>query len=462
LGNAITSNSPAEYHNHRFGCAWGGVLNTKYGYPCNIHVVKIKGIDQATFHQNCQLVDLLMGNGIQFPGDYQNSVFRPVFINAALMFYRDWLNQESYLLNDNTWYFYCAANKLTVLNIAANLPHNEAAFKEVYGDQEGSLLWKKFLDRYTNATGFDFYYYPNQETSFTPLWKLEGLEKSDITPLTKEEYDALDQHIRLGSEYKGTKPVSPPKGVICSPQQTADVVNDFIQIYADPYDSGPITTIGLLASFMEPITKRLNIQPIEYLHYTTNIIQKLVYYDGRMNANIKNNESWTTNKWFGETFQTLTNIFSQQPKNGIKSNSSTTSYASTNTIDLNSIIEEFIKMGVSLENFVTKNIDKLLANPNLLAGLGMCYTILNWNKIIQSGPISKEDAYIEFMQISDADFKKADQIIVKSATGIQNNILPAAFNLIANGLYKSNDLVEISTICTAVDISELELTGSSK
>jgi hypothetical protein len=132
-----------------------------------------------------------------------------------------------------------------------------------------------------------------------------------------------------------------------------------------------------------------------------------------------------------------------QPKNGIKSNSSTTSYASTNTIDLNSIIEEFIKMGVSLENFVTKNIDKLLANPNLLAGLGMCYTILNWNKIIQSGPISKEDAYIEFMQISDADFKKADQIIVKSATGIQNNILTAAFNLIANGLYKSNDLVEI-------------------
>lgn len=449
LGNAITSNSPAAYHNHRFGCAWGGVLNTNYGYPCNIHIVSVQGIDQAVFNQNCQLVDLLLGNGIQFPGNYESSMFRPVFINAALMFYRDWLYQETYLLQDASWFFYCAANKLTVLNIACNLPHNPGAFKEVYGEKEGEALWNQFLLRYTNATGFPFDYYPNQQTDFTPLWKLQGLTPQQIVPFTKEQYDAYDEYKRTGSVYTGPMPVQAPTAVICSPQQTADVINEFIQIYADPYDAGSLTAIGVLAAFMKPISQRLGITPLDYLSYTVGLFQKLVYADARQFAAEPTKPGWEKSQWFQSTYATLVNLFNagspEKPAPAV-----------VTTVDSN-LIQELLKAQMSVESFVAKNMDSFSSKPALLACFCMLTVVLNWNEIQDSPKLSREDAYIQFMQASEEDFLKAEHLIVTSATGIQDNILPAAFNLISNGLYKANEMVTIETICTAVDVKELQL-----
>lgn len=452
LGNAITSNSPAAYHNHRFGCAWGGVLNTHYGYPCNIHTVSIKGIDQAVFNQNCQLVDLILGNGIQFPGNYESSMFRPVFINAALMFYRDWLYQETYLFQDTTWYFYCAANKLTVLNIACNLPHNPTAFKEIYGEKEGEALWNQFLLRYTNATGFPFDYYPNQQTDFTPLWKLQGLTPQQIIPFTKEQYDAYDAYRRKGAPYTGPMPVLPPTAVICSPQQTADVINEFIQIYADPYDAGALTTIGVLAAFVKPITQRLGITPLAYLSYTVGLFQKLVYSDARQFAVDPNKPSWDKSTWFQATYTTLVKMFStgesNQPSPDVVTN-----------LDI-AFFQDLVKENPSVEDFVSKNMDKFSSQPALLASFCMLTVVVNWNEIQQSPILTREEAYINFMQSSEGDFLKAEHLVVTSATGIQDNIMPAAFNLISNGLYKANEWVTIETICTAVDIKELQLKES--
>ena len=449
LGNAITSNSPAAYHNHRFGCSWGGVLHTNYGYPCNIHTVSIKGIDQAIFNQNCQLVDLLLGNGIEFPGNYQSSMFRPVFINAALMFYKDWLYQETYLLQDSSWYFYCAANKLTVLNIACNLPHNPASFKEVYGEKEGEALWNQFLLRYTNATGFPFDYYPNQQTNFTPLWKQQGLTPQQILPFTKDQYDAYDDYCKTGAPYSGPIPVLPPTAVICSPQQTADVINEFIQIYADPYDAGSLTTIGVLAAFMNPITQRLGITPMSYLSYTVGLFQKLVYSDAMQFAADPTKLGWDKSPWFQATYATLVKMFSAgQSKQPSPNNVA--------TIDI-ALIQDIVKEQMSVDAFVAKNIDSFPSQPALLASFCMLTVVINWNEIQQSPMLSKEEAYIQFMQASEADFLKAEHLVVTSKTGIQDNILPAAFNLISNGLYKSNELVKIETICTAVDVKELQL-----
>ena len=449
LGNAITSNSPAAYHNHRFGCAWGGVLNTQYGYPCNVHTVSIKGIDQAIFNQNCQLVDLLLGNGIQFPGNYESSLFRPVFINAALMFYRDWLYQETYLLQDTSWYFYCAANKLTVLNIACNLPHNPTSFKEIYGEKEGGALWNQFLLRYTNATGFPFDYYPNQQTDFTPLWKLQGLTPQQITPFTKDQYDAYDACRRTGSTYTGPMPVLPPTAVICSPQQTADVINEFIQIYADPYDAGSLTAIGVLAAFMKPITQRLGITPLAYLSYTVGLLQKLVYADARQNAVDPAKPSWDKSPWFQLTYAELVKLFSAGESNPPNPNV-------VSSLDI-SLMQELAKDQLSVEAFVSKNIDIFPSKPALLASFCMLTVVMNWNQIQESPKLTKEEAYISFMQSSEGDFLKAEHLVVTSASGIQDNILPAAFNLISNGLYQANEWVSIETICTAVDSKELEL-----
>jgi len=444
LGKGITSNSPVAYHDHRFGCAWGGVINTDYGYPCNIHIVGLKGVNQNVFNRNCQLVDLLVGHGLEFPGNYQASMFRPVFVNAALMYYRDWLMQEDYLMNDPTWYFYCAANKLTVLNIACNLPHNQKSFQEVYGETEGATLWQQFLNRYTNATGFDFYYYPNMETDFTPLWKQEGLSPADITPFTIDQYNAYDSHRRVGTPYNGPAPALPPKAVVCDAQSTADIIYEFIQIYADPYDAGPLTTIGVLWGWMTPVLQRTGIPELEYLKYTLGISQLLAYEYARISAATTPAPTWQNSQWFWATYNILVTIFggtgnatgSQQDIQQIQS-----------LIDQDMKADELAKLAAS-------------STPPTAEMLAV-YTLLNvtekWSTIMAGGVISQQDAYDEFMQSAKVIFDEAEGIVVSSPDKIQYNILPAAFNLISNGLYSKNDLVNVETICTAVDISEMQL-----
>lgn len=444
LGNGNTSNSPVAYHDHRFGCAWGGVIGTTYGYPCNIHLVGLNGVNQAVFNRNCQLIDMLVGHGLEFPGNYQDSMLRPVFINAALMYYRDWLMQEAYLANDPTWYFYCAANKLTVLNIACNLPHNEKSFQEVYGNTEGTALWKQFLNRYTNVTGFDFYYYPGMETDFIPLWKQEGLTSKDIMPFTIQQYNAYDKHRRTGSPYNGPAPVLPPKAVVCAAQSTADIIYEFIQIYADPYDAGPLTTVGILWGWMKPVLERTGIPEFEYLYFALGISQKLAYEFARTGAAAVPSPTWEESQWFWMTYNILLSVF------GGTGNQTS---SPQNIQQIHSELKKDMKAG-ELAKLATSS------NPptaDMLAVYTLKDVMEKWNTIMAAGIISNEDAYNEFMKSATIIFEEAEGIVVRNPDKIQYNILPAAFNLISNGLYSKNDLVNVETICTAVDISELQL-----
>jgi hypothetical protein len=392
-------------------------------------------------------VDLLVSHGLEFPGNYQDSIFRPDFINAALMYYRDWLMQEDYLMTDTSWYFYCAANKLTVLNIALNLPHNEKAFQEVYGETEGSSLWAQFLNRYTNATGFDFYYYPEMETDFVPLWKQEGLQPSDIIPFTIEQYNEYDKHRRKGTIYNGPAPVMPPNAVVCSAQATADIVNEFIQIYADPYDAGPLSTVAVLWGFMTPVLQRTGISEEEYLYYTLKIFQLLVYSDARVNAAIVPAKNWSESQWFWGTYQALITIFGGAPP------------AANNALAQDNIatVDALVEQDLQINSVVAQTINNPSPNAPMIAVFSLLNVILQWDAIMNGGVISAADAYVEFMQAAQAPFQEAEQMVVTKRDKIQYNILPAAFNVISNGLYGKNDLVNIETICTAIDVSEIEL-----
>jgi hypothetical protein len=356
--------------------------------------------------------------------------------------------QEDYLMTDTSWYFYCAANKLTVLNIALNLPHNEKAFQEVYGETEGSALWTQFLNRYTNATGFDFYYYPGMETDFVPLWKQEGLQPCDIIPFTIEQYNEYDKHRRKGTIYNGPAPVMPPNAVVCSAQATADIVNEFIQIYADPYDAGPLSTVAVLWGFMPPVLQRTGISETEYLNYTLVIFQLLVYSDARANAATVPAESWSQSQWFWGTYQALVTIFGGTAKTTAAASAS----VQQNTIAVNALVEQDLK----LDSVVAQTINQP-PNPQMLAVFSLLKVILQWDEIMKGGVISAADAYVEFMQAAQAPFHEAEGVVVTKPKKIQYNILPAAFNVISNGLYSKNDLVNIETICTAVDVSEIEL-----
>ena len=78
-------------------------------------------------------------------------------------------------------------------------------------------------------------------------------------------YKRQDQHRREGTPYNGPAPVLPPKAVVCDAQTTADLIYEFIQIYADPYEAGPLTTLGVLWGWKQPVLQRTGIPEIEYL-----------------------------------------------------------------------------------------------------------------------------------------------------------------------------------------------------
>ena len=447
IGNGITTNSPVAYHFQRFGC--DPLPGTDYGYPCNIHIVGLKGVDQAVFNRNCNLVDLLVSHGLEFPGDYTNSMFRPEYINAALMYYRDWLMQEDYLRNDPTWYFYCAANKLTVLNIACNLPHNPNAFQEVYGDEAGLQLWQQFLNRYTNVTGFDFYYYPGLQTDFVPLWKQQGLTAADIQPFTIDQYNGYDAYRRLGTAYNGPTPTLPPLAVVCAPQSTADFISEFEQIYADFYDAGALSSIGVIRGFMTPVLQRTGLPESEYISYSLTLFQKMCYSEARASAAATVTPDWTTNTWFWTSYFTLVTIFG-----------GTVTSATPTAQDI-ATIQGLLAQKLTNDQIAEQSAPLQTINPQLLATYALLHTINNWDKIMQDGMIPRDEAYIEYMESQLRLFKSAEGVVVTDPSKIQYNVLPATFNLITNGMYTKNDFITIKTICTAVDVSEIELVAKS-
>jgi hypothetical protein len=83
--------------------------------------------------------------------------------------------------------------------------------------------------------------------------------------------------------------------------------------------------------------------------------------------------------------------------------------------------------------------------------------ILNWDKIMARGIVDAATAYDEFMESAHDLFEGAEGIVVTNPDMIQYNIMPSALNVVSNGLYGKNSLVSIETICTAVDMSELQL-----
>ena len=444
LGKGSTSNSPVAYHDHRFGC--DPLKGTNYGYPCNVHLVGLSGVDQATLNRNLAMVDMLVGHGLEFPGDYLNSMFRPIYINAALMYYRDWLFQERYLLEDPTWYFYCAANKLTILNIAFNLPHNPDAFNEVYGPEQGPLVWKQFLNRYQNATGFDFFYYKGLETDFEPLWKKQGLTADQIRPFTIEQYKAYDLYTRTGAPYSGPFPVLPPQGVVCRPQTAADIVYSFEQIYADLYDAGAISSTAVIWAFMQPVVQRTGVPESEYLMFAIPVFQLLAYADAQVNATPHPTPNWQNNPWFLSYCTELRTVFGAQENADVKG--------------MVQDIQTMIDQGMKLSDVLDKSGDADFGK--IVAAFSMLKVILDWQTLMNGGVVSREDAYDQFISSASGIYEGAKGMPVTSADRIAYNAAPVIMNFISNGFYDKNPFFEVETICTAVDVAEVQLKDGIK
>lgn len=436
-GGGRTTNSPPLYHNRVWGVK--GEVYNDFGYPANLMILSLRGVDQATLNKNLALTDNILNNGVRFPLDYKTSQFRPVHINTALMFYRDWVLEEQYLRSDTSWFTYCAAHKSLVANVGLNLPHNLNSFKEVYGETEGAEFFQQFSDLYFEVFGDEFT--EDHQTHFEPLWKQQGLTAQQIRPLTLKEYEAWDAALMKGQleHFVGKKPLDPAIGTPWGPQMTADIIYDFVQMYADFVDAGAIMTAATVYGFATPVIERTGISKFEYLYGAIPIAQHAMEAHARMYAAKDSARSYKESIYYKQTFQSLYTALGGKDKG----------------IDVNKDhSEHFGALGLELLGLI-KGLEANLL-PELLTWVSLIRVRHNWDNIMSGELIPLDEAYVKFMDSIQNNLIKAREMVVSNPKGIQFNTPPAIGHMIVTGMFPCNELVSLRPIVTVVNYTELE------
>ncbi len=438
-GRGVTSNAPPWYHNRSWGVAPRG--KAKYGYPCNVMIISLDGVDQAMLNKNLILTDKFLNYGVRFPIDYKNSKFRMVDINTSLMFYRDWILEKEYLKTDVSWFTYCAAHKTVVTTVALNLPHNKKSFMEVYGDQEGSVFYDIFVKNYFELAGEEFT--KELETDFEPLWKKEGFTREQIKPFNYDEYVAYDNARRKGelNSFKGFKPLKPTQATPWGPQFTADIVFDFVEAYADFLDAGAIISSATILGFMGPATERMGISKLEYLMTAMPIIEILMQAHAMIYAPSDPNPDHKESTYYKQTMEGLFLAFGGKPSDTKKLENT------------GGLLQRFEG---KLEEFVSFTLkDKLL--PEFMAWWAMTRVRKYWSTIISQPNSLPENAYEWLRSNVEKEFEKARDIVTTDDHKIQFNTPPAIGHMIGVGLFSKNPHIDFKTVCTVMDHTELEL-----
>ncbi|MBN2653164.1 MAG: hypothetical protein JXR63_12365 [Spirochaetales bacterium] len=431
LGKGYTTNAPQLYHTHKFGID-GSIDNTPFGYPANVQYASLEGEDQATINKTLLYVDTILNNDVQFPVDYKCAVFRPADINTAFMFYKDWLEMKSYLWNDETWYTYCAAHKTLVTTIAFNLPHNEKSFQQVYGEKKGARLFKLFKKRYSNIIGPCPGFQDCDQTFFQPLWEKEKLTQDQIKPFHRIQYATYDfaRRHKLLPIYPFRQPLKPTTATPWAPQQAIDILYDFVQTYADFIDAGAVSSCQIILGFMPIVEQAVGISTLGYLKYAMPILRKTMYADAQVSAKIEK-ETYLEERFkelfkaFGGKLEEKTDISTQIKAMGKKTN--------------------------------LKDILKDDLTPAIIATWSLLTVIENWENLMNSNPLTTEQAYEQLMESIQSDIEKARRYEGKSRHDIEFFTPPAIIHMISVGMFESNKFVKIHEICTIIDTKELEI-----
>jgi hypothetical protein len=289
IGKGMTRNAPLNYRSRKW-------VNS--GYPVTLATVSMEGVSPEVLNRNIiTTLEILnrFGAGVQFPDDYKFDRFRAIDLKETLDFYRGWVDHEWVRPEDEDSVFwtredlerysdeeragvaelvgvasdteraamidqiyekqkripfynkltqldsyrtYCAEHLTIVLNIAMNLPQNEAGYVEIWGAEVGGKLWRIAKDKYHAEIGQDLK--PN--AAFTPLWKKEGL----ASPAQSEVFGA---------------------GMAWPIKTTADIMAGFLENYLNWTDRNlsPYYTAAAMVGMMPVAIKRMKIKPEEYL-----------------------------------------------------------------------------------------------------------------------------------------------------------------------------------------------------
>ena len=436
LGNGRTSNSPSLYHNRVWSVS--GEPDTDYGYPANVMIMSLDGVDQAMLNKNLLLADDFINYGVRFPQDYKNSMYLTADLNTTFMFYRDWILERNYLKTNVSWFTYCAVHKTIVTTIGMNLPHNPASFKEVYGDKEGQEFFDAFCKNHFTLLGAEFT--EDRQTFFEPLWKKHGLSREEIRPLTLDEYNAYDTARREGqlSKFKGFVPLDPGVGMPWAPQMTSDMVYDFVQIYGDFVDAGAIAVCATIYFFMGPAVARTGISELEYLSGALPIMQHAMESHAKIYAAQKPTTSYKDSAYYKSTFTVVYAALGGTDKN----------VDPLAVPDFEAFLVDILDARKSLQASWT---------PELLAWFTMTLVRKNWGSILAGGELSVDDAYVEFMDAVQAELTKARDMIVSRPDRIQYNIQPCLAHLVGIDMFKHySKYVSVQTVATVMNHTELE------
>ena len=449
LGQGVTSNAPPLYHFRRWGVSplpnhTEDQKNPAYGYPCNVMVLSMDGVDQAMLNKNLKLTDTVLNYGVRFPMDYLHSAFRPIDINTALMFYRDWIKEAPYLKdnNDKSWFTYCCAHKTLVTTVGLNLPHNEESFMEVYGAEEGKALYDLFVTNYFEIFGERFIEDHHASTHFEPLWKKEGLTPEQIRPFTLEEYTAYEKARREGKldTFKGFKPLPPTKATGWGPQSAADVIFEWIDAYADFIDAGAVVTCAAIKGYVDPVTQRMGITEAEYWLAAMPILEIIMEADAKIYASSNPDSDYNKSPYYLQRFEELFIGFGGNQED----------------------IPKALKSFPEFERFVGKLhefVDYLTSNelkPEFLAWWALGHVRSHWKKLISEPAITPLEAYEWLSANAYHYFEKARDVTAPTANAIQFNVPPSMIHMIVIGMFAKNPHIQMKTICTVMDHSELE------
>ncbi len=245
VGAGKSTHSPENYHGQQWGVK---------GYPATVQTVSLQGVPQGVLNQNLQVVDTVLNKGVQFPPNYKNDHYKTIDLATTLEFFKRWVRDDPELKSDPKWHTYCSEHKTIVTNVALNLPQNEKAYMEVFGDTEGKKLFGEFKARFKAISGKDLPEVPY----FEPLWKKEGI----TSPATEKGFG---------------------KGLAWPAETTVDIMNDFFNVYADFKTLGGPMVAGMLMGFMDTIRERTGIAPEEYAKLAVPVMQELLVAEALTN-----------------------------------------------------------------------------------------------------------------------------------------------------------------------------------
>lgn len=255
IGGGRTRNSPKDYHRQTWSVAEGGK-----GYPANISIVSLDGVDQKTFNQNATIALRLLneaGAGVKFPPDYKFDYFRAVNLKETLDFFHGWLDKDwkrpgdaepfqKKLYSDPSYATYCAEHITISLNLALNVEQSLAGYKEVWGDADGARLWDLATKVFKNDIGEDLV----PVSGYKPLWKQLGITE----PLKTME---------LG------------RSLAWPAETTADLISNFVEQYAAWPDVGAVVSTTVVLGFAGKAVERMGIDLPSFLTKALPVIAKM-------------------------------------------------------------------------------------------------------------------------------------------------------------------------------------------